>query len=102
MRECPAWAIHSLFAGSEAWGLPRTSLLAKYGLMNEAPHPLKDWIVANTTQAEFARVVGCSGAHLSDLLRRKKSASLRLAAKISRATGGAIPIDVFVKVEAAE
>lgn len=66
-------------------------------------HPLKSWIAENSTRADFARDVGCSRAHLSDILNWKKDPSLELAAKMSRATGGAVPMEGFAPVrEAAE
>ncbi|RJO75450.1 MAG: XRE family transcriptional regulator [Myxococcales bacterium] len=68
----------------------------------ESLHPLKVWIEGNTTQAEFARKVGCSGPYLSDLLNGKRGVSLKLAIAMSRATGGAVPIEAFEQQEAAE
>lgn len=63
-------------------------------------HPLKAWIDLHTTQAKFARDVECSEPHLSDILGGKKRPSLGLAAKMSRATGGAVPLDAFVGADA--
>jgi transcriptional regulator with XRE-family HTH domain len=69
----------------------------------ESPHPLKVWIEANTTQAEFARQVGCSAPYLSDLLKGKRGVSLDLAIAMSEKTGGAVPIEAFRKApEAAQ
>lgn len=59
------------------------------------PGSLKAWIRVNTTQAAFARRVGCSEAHLSDLLSGRKMPSLQLAARMSAATLNAVPIDAF-------
>jgi plasmid maintenance system antidote protein VapI len=58
-----------------------------------APHPLKAWIDANSSQAQFARSVECSESHLSDLLAGKKRPSLDLALRMSRETGGAVSVD---------
>lgn len=60
-------------------------------------HPLLKHIVANTQQRQFAREVGCSEPHLSIILSGKKRPSLQLAARMSRATGGAVPIEAFVE-----
>lgn len=58
---------------------------------------MKVWIEANTTQAQLARELGCSESHLSDVINRKKDPSLEFAARLSRATGGAILIEAFVR-----
>jgi transcriptional regulator with XRE-family HTH domain len=69
----------------------------------DSPHPLKVWIDANTTQAKFAREVGCSAPYLSYLLKGKRGVSLELAIAMSGATGGAVPVEAFGKrTEAAE
>jgi transcriptional regulator with XRE-family HTH domain len=57
--------------------------------------PLTEWITANTSRREFARQVGCSESHLADVLNGKKSASLALAVKMSRACCGAVPVEAF-------
>lgn len=56
----------------------------------DTQHPLLTWIEANTTQAQFARAVECSDAHLSDILAGRKSPSLVLGVRMSKATGGAV------------
>lgn len=56
-------------------------------------HPLKVWIEKHTSQAKFAREVEISESHLSDILGRKKSPSLDLAARMSKATGRAVSVD---------
>ncbi len=63
----------------------------------DSQHPLKTWIDANTSPAKFARDVGLSESYLSEILSSRKSPSLGLAARLSAATGGAVPIDGFVK-----
>lgn len=59
-------------------------------------HPLKKWIIDNTSQAQFARDAEISEPFLSEILSRKKVPTLELAAKLSRATAGAVPLDAFV------
>lgn len=67
-----------------------------------AVHPLKRWISENTTQAQFARDLEISESHLSGVLKGAR-VSLELAIRMSRATGGAVPIVAFGKLpEAAE
>jgi plasmid maintenance system antidote protein VapI len=58
-------------------------------------HPLKTWIDRNTSQAQFARDVGCSESHISDVLKGKKRVSLDLAIKMSEATGRAVSVDAI-------
>lgn len=60
-----------------------------------SPHPLKTWIERNTTQAKFARAVGCSESHLSDVLKGKKRVSLDLAYRIARETNNAVSVDAI-------
>lgn len=60
-------------------------------------HPLKVWIEENATQSRFADLVDCSEGYLSEILSGKKQPSLDLAAKMSRATGGSVPVEAFVK-----
>lgn len=67
----------------------------------QTPASLSEWISAHTTQAKFARVIGCSESHLSLLLDGKRGASLSLALKISEATGGAVPLRALLRDEAA-
>lgn len=70
--------------------------------MESQRHPLKAWIDQNSKQVTFAREVGCTEQHLSQILNGKKYASLNLAIRMSRATGGAVPIEAFGISEAAE
>lgn len=44
-----------------------------------------------TTQAQFAREVGCSGSHLSLILKGERGVSLGLAKRISARAG--IPVE---------
>lgn len=68
----------------------------------DSGHPLLTWITANTTQAQFARDLGFSESHLSDILNGKKRPSLALAARMSAATGAEVSIEAFVKIQPAE
>jgi plasmid maintenance system antidote protein VapI len=61
----------------------------------ETPHPLKTWIDDNTTQAQFARTVECSESHLSDVLAGKKSVSIGLAVRMSKATDNQVSVDAI-------
>jgi len=45
------------------------------------------------SQAEFAREVGCSEPHLSLVLKGERGVSLKLAKRISQATGGEVPVE---------
>ena len=56
---------------------------------------LEAWLAANwrspeRTDAHFAEKVGCSGSHLSLILKGKAKPSLALAVKIEEQTAGAI------------
>lgn len=56
---------------------------------------LEAWLAANwrspeRTDADFAEKVGCSGAHLSLILKGKARPSLALAVKIEEQTAGAV------------
>ena len=68
----------------------------------EALRPLAEWISANGGRAKFARDVGCSEPHLSEILSGKKTVSLKLAIRMSRATGGAVPVEAFEPTEQSE
>lgn len=56
---------------------------------------LADFIKGRTTQAEFARQVRCSQAHLSLILKGDRGPSINLAKRIREATGGAVPAEAF-------
>lgn len=62
----------------------------------DARQLLAKWIAENTTQAQFARDVGCSESHLSLVLSKDRGWSLPMARKMSKATGGAVPFEAFV------
>lgn len=64
-------------------------------------HALRQWRKTNRkTLADVAGEVGVTPSHLSEIERGINEPSLALAAKLSRGTG--IPIDDFVKTEAAQ
>lgn len=44
------------------------------------------------SQKEFAATVGCSGAHLNEIIKGKKTPGLELAFEIDKATAGEIPL----------
>jgi DNA-binding transcriptional regulator YdaS (Cro superfamily) len=68
----------------------------------DSMHPLKAWIDENTTQAKFAREVGMSESFLSGILAGTKRVSLEMAARIARATDGAVPIEAFLSTAGAQ
>lgn len=64
---------------------------------------LAEYIRARTTQAQFAREVGCSDSHLSLVLKGERGVSFGLAKRISEATRGEIPVELLPhESEAAE
>ncbi len=58
---------------------------------------LAEFIAAASSQAEFAKQVGCSEPHLSLVLSGARGLSLKLAKRISEATGGAVSMEALVK-----
>lgn len=67
----------------------------------DSRHPLKIWIEEHSSQAKFAGEVELSESYLSEILSGRKVPSLALSSRMSKATGGFVPIEAFVK-EAAE
>jgi transcriptional regulator with XRE-family HTH domain len=67
-------------------------------------HALRLWRKANgVTLATLAARVGVEPSHLSEVENGHNTPSIKLAAKLSRETGGAVPLDAFVpRTEAAE
>lgn len=61
----------------------------------DSAHELLTWIEENTTQAQFARDVEISEAHLCDILAGRKSPSLDLAVKMSKATGSVVSVEAI-------
>lgn len=91
-------AIREALSSDSAWAPPGRSpakRTAKY------PHPLCSYVVEYTTQAKFARDVHCSESHLSLVLKGERGVSIELAKRISKATGGAVPIRALVAPEIA-
>jgi len=67
-------------------------------------HALRLWRKANgVTLSTLAERVGVTASHLSEVETRRNTPSIELAAKLSRETDGAVPLDAFVPLpEAAE
>jgi plasmid maintenance system antidote protein VapI len=63
---------------------------------------LARYIRDNTSQAQFARDVDCSETHLTLILQGKRGASVPLAKRMSKATGGAVPVRALVSAEVAK
>lgn len=55
-----------------------------------------------SSQAQFARDVGCSESHLTLFLQGKRKISVPLAMRMSAATGGAVPLKALVSSELIE
>ena len=62
----------------------------------ESLRPLAVWINANGGRPDFARKVGCSEPHLSEILSGSKQASLKLAVKIACEANNVVPVEAFV------
>lgn len=62
----------------------------------ETKHPVSAWIEADParSQVKLAGAVECSEPHLSLVLQRKRGVSMKLAQKLSVATG--VPIEAFL------
>ncbi|WP_108131061.1 helix-turn-helix domain-containing protein [Gemmobacter caeni] len=54
-------------------------------------------VETSETQVEFAKRVGVSQGTISKLCAGQITPSLPLAVRISRATGGRVPVDVWVR-----
>lgn len=67
-------------------------------------HPLAVWMDSHTdiTQAKFAADSGCSEPHLSLILKGERGVSMKLAKRLSDATGGEVRIEDFLLAESAE
>jgi len=60
-------------------------------------HALRLWRKANgITLTVLADRVGVTPSHLSEVENRRNAPSIDLAAKLSRETDGAVPLDAFV------
>lgn len=58
---------------------------------------LQSYISANTSQAQFARDIGCSDSHLSLILSGGRGPSLKLAQRIEELSG--VPMGAFAQPE---
>lgn len=67
-------------------------------------HPLAVWMDSHSdiTQAKFSADCGCSEPHLSLILKGERGVSMKLAKRLSDATGGEVRIEDFLMVEADE
>lgn len=65
-------------------------------------HPLEAWIGKHSNQAKVAEDAGISEPYLSEILSGKKTPSLKVASRLSKATGGKVPLSAFAQSEAAE
>lgn len=71
--------------------------------MIEADHPLKTWRKSHhLTQDELALRVGVTGPQISMIERRKRGASVSVAARISRLAGGEVPFESLTLARAME
>ena len=62
------------------------------------PHPLLRWAEANEMSVgQLAEAVPCSDAHLRNIFAGRRGVSLRLAMRLSEVTGGAVPMEAFLK-----
>jgi transcriptional regulator with XRE-family HTH domain len=69
----------------------------------EPTHPLRDWRKAKQlTQTQVGEKVGITASQISQIETRRRGASLDVAARIERLTEGAVTVQSFVKLEAAE
>lgn len=69
---------------------------------SHAPHPLAKWIEQHSTPADFARDVGCTRSHISNIILGHKRPSLDLLARIEKRTRGRVGLSAFRTLEAAE
>jgi len=66
-------------------------------------HPMMRWADSNgMTVSALAEAADCSGAHLRNIFAGRKEASLGLAKRLSEISGGAVPMDAFLRPEPAE
>lgn len=65
-------------------------------------HPLAVWIDSHTeiTQAKLAADADCSESHLSLILKGDRGVSMKLAKRLSDATGGEVRVEDFLLDEA--
>lgn len=62
-------------------------------------HPLAVWMDSHkeTTQAKLAADCECSESHLSLVLKGERGVSLKLAQRLSAATGGEVRLEDFLE-----
>lgn len=66
-------------------------------------HPMLRWAEANgMTVRQVADAADCSDAHLRNIFAGRKEASLGLAKRLSDVSGGAIPLDAFLRADLTE
>jgi plasmid maintenance system antidote protein VapI len=66
-------------------------------------HPMLRWAKANEMSvAQVAEAAECSDAHLRNICAGRKEASLGLAQRLSKVSGGKVPMDAFLKPVAEE
>jgi transcriptional regulator with XRE-family HTH domain len=63
---------------------------------------LARYIREQTSQARLAREVECSETHLTLYLQGKRGLSITLARRISKATGGEVPVSALVPPDVAK
>lgn len=65
-------------------------------------HPMVRWAdTKGMTVAQLAEAADCSDSHLRNIFAGRKEASLGLAKRLSELSGGEVPMDAFLKPEAA-
>jgi len=64
----------------------------------DTKHPLAAWLESqpDMSQAKLAAASDCSEPHLSLILKGERGVSMRLAQRLSAATGGAVRIEDFL------
>lgn len=63
-------------------------------------HPMLRWAAENgKTVKELAAAAGCSDSHMRNIFAGRKEASLRMAARLSEFSGGAVPMAAFLRSE---
>jgi plasmid maintenance system antidote protein VapI len=69
--------------------------------MSDDSHPMLRWAEAKgMTVEQLAEAADCSGAHLRNIFAGRKEASLGLASRLSKMSGGSVPMDAFLRPEA--
>jgi transcriptional regulator with XRE-family HTH domain len=69
----------------------------------DTKHPLAVWMDGHKeiSQAKLASDCRCSEPHLSLILKGERGVSMKLAKRLSEATGGAVRIEDFVMADEA-